>query len=197
MDKKELELKIESLEKIEKKNPLLEQYETPANIVADIIFIAIDDIKGKVVADLGCGNGSFSLGAYLIGAKEVHCVEIDEDVINIAKRNLKDMNVKFHNINVMDFNIKVDTVLMNPPFGYQLPGADRYFIMKALEISNTIYTLHHKEAIKYIKKFIKNKGEIVLEKDYKFKIPYSFKFHEMNIKEIDAKLIKIKVKKYG
>ncbi|MEM1724923.1 MAG: hypothetical protein QXW71_04035 [Thermoplasmata archaeon] len=48
MDKKELELKIESLEKIEKKNPLLEQYESPASILADVIFIAMEQRSIKV-----------------------------------------------------------------------------------------------------------------------------------------------------
>ncbi len=194
MDKKELELRIESLKKLEKRKLFLEQYETPSNIVADVIFIAIDDIYGKLVADLGCGNGAFSVAASLMGAREVHCVEIDEDAVKIAMENIGTLNIKIHNMDVRDFNIKVDTIIMNPPFGYQMPHADRDFIVKAMEISNTVYLLHHKGAINYVKSMIASKGEIDLEKDYKFNLPYGFKFHRNENEEIEVKLIRIRVK---
>ncbi|MFP3317720.1 MAG: METTL5 family protein [Thermoplasmata archaeon] len=197
MNKKELEKIIGSLEKLKVKKVLFEQYETPPDIVADIAFIAMNDINGKVVADLGCGNGAFAVAAYYMGAREIHCIEIDEDALKIAENNCRGMGIKMHLGDVRNFNIKVNTVLMNPPFGYQLPGADRIFIIKALEIADVIYTLHHSDAIDYLKKLLYKRGEIDFEKDYKLNIPYGFKFHSREYKKIDVKLIKIRVKKDG
>ena len=37
---------------------------------------------------------------------------------------------------------RFDTVLQNPPFGVQRRGADRKFILKALELGRRIYSLH-------------------------------------------------------
>ena len=38
---------------------------------------------------------------------------------------------------------KFDTVLQNPPFGVQTREADRAFLVKALEVSNSVYSLHN------------------------------------------------------
>lgn len=197
MDKRKLEIFIGSLEKLEKRKVILEQYETPPDIIADIVFIAADDIRYKKVADLGCGNGGFALAAYLMGAMEVHCVEIDDKAVEVARRNCAGTTVIIHNIDVEKFNIRVDTVLMNPPFGYQFPGADRKFIEKAIDISDTIYTIHHIDALPYIKRIIGNKGVIEFEKDYKLIIPYGFKFHRDEKRVVDVKMLKIRVNRYG
>ncbi|MGC8993100.1 MAG: 50S ribosomal protein L11 methyltransferase, partial [Thermoplasmata archaeon] len=68
------------------RNVYFEQYSTDIDIVVDILYTAISDIYGKVVADLGCGNGIFSIGASLMNAKKVYCVEIT-DSIKIAIEN--------------------------------------------------------------------------------------------------------------
>jgi predicted RNA methylase len=41
-----------------------------------------------------------------------------------------------------DYEAGYDTVLQNPPFGVQMRAADRRFLEKALEVSQTIYSLH-------------------------------------------------------
>ncbi len=41
----------------------------------------IDKIKGKTFVDIGCGSGLFSLAAFLLGAKEVISVDVDENSI--------------------------------------------------------------------------------------------------------------------
>jgi putative methylase len=38
---------------------------------------------------------------------------------------------------------KFDTVLQNPPFGVQTREADRAFLAKALEVGDSIYSLHN------------------------------------------------------
>ncbi|GAH16499.1 unnamed protein product, partial [marine sediment metagenome] len=69
----------------ENPNPYIEQYMTPANIAADIIFTAYQfgDIQDKKVVDLGCGTGIFSYGVKLVNAKEVVGIDIDKASIKI------------------------------------------------------------------------------------------------------------------
>lgn len=193
--KKELSLMLEKLEGVGEPKVLLEQYSTPPEIVSDILFLAKNDIEGKIVADLGCGNGIFAIGAKILGANEVYCVEIDADLINIAERNCESLGleIKFLNIDVKDFNIHVDTVIENPPFGYQLRGADLPFILKSLEISNVFYMLQISRAREHVLKEIEGKGTIVMEKNYKFNLPYTFKFHRNQVREIDVTLFVVKV----
>ena len=38
--------------------------------------------------DLGCGSGILSLAAYLLGARDLTCVDIDENAVTIARGNL-------------------------------------------------------------------------------------------------------------
>ncbi len=55
---------------------------------------------------------------------------------------------------------RFDTVLQNPPFGVQTRGADRAFLVKALEVGNSIYSLHnHPEVdVRLIKQFKASQG---------------------------------------
>lgn len=52
---------------------------------------------------------------------------------------------------------KCDVVVQNPPFGVRRRGADRKFIVKALEIGSVIYSLHksNKENRRFIKMLVK------------------------------------------
>ena len=52
----------------------LEQYTTPPNIATEMLYMAAysnHDIINKSILDLGCGTGRLSIGAALLGAKEV------------------------------------------------------------------------------------------------------------------------------
>lgn len=193
--KKELSLMLEKLEGIDEPKVLLEQYSTPPEVASDILFLAKKDIEGKIVADFGCGNGIFAIGAKILGASEVYCVEIDADLINVAERNCESLGleIKFLNIDVKDFNIHVDTVIENPPFGYQLRGSDLPFILKSLELSNIFYMLQNSRAREHVLKEIERKGTIVMEKNYKFNLPYTFKFHRNEVREMDVTLFVVKV----
>ena len=52
-----------------------------------------DDIRAKVVADLGCGCGMLSIAAVLVGADKVYGVDIDCDALGICKENLQDLGI--------------------------------------------------------------------------------------------------------
>lgn len=202
MRKKELEIILQKIPVFEKPKPELEQYITPAEIAADIIFIAYQfgDIENKKVLDLGCGTGIFSVGAFLTGAKKVVGIDIDKNSINIAKNYAKKNNLKI-TYKVQDVKqtvFKSDTIIMNPPFGAQKSNikADRRFIEKAFELSNVVYSLHLSKTIPFIDKMIASlKGEINYSKDYVFPLKSTQSFHEKKVVNYDVTLLKIITKK--
>ena len=115
----------------------LEQYSTPPDIAFEIIkkVNSAGNLSGKI-ADLGCGTGRLSIAAALLGAN-ITGFEIDEEALNIAKEYSEKNNLKITWINQAIEGIEdlFDTVIMNPPFGSQRPGADKIFLEKAMNIA--------------------------------------------------------------
>jgi putative methylase len=127
----------------------LEQYTVSEQLAANMLFIAAyvgDDVVGRSVLDLGCGTGRLALGASFLGAGEVTGIDIDRTAIRTASENsamtgLNDVQWVLGGINAITG--RFDTVLQNPPFGVQTREADRAFLVKALEVGNSIYSLHN------------------------------------------------------
>lgn len=141
--------------------PSLEQYTIPADVAATMLYVAAytyNDIVSKTVLDLGCGTGRLALGAVFLGAKPVVGVDIDKTAIRMAfensvKTKLKN-RVQWITADIDAVHGRFDTVLQNPPFGVQRRKADRRFLERALEVGNSIYSLHkslHKDEV-FIKK---------------------------------------------
>ena len=174
--------------------PELEQYSTPVDIVAEMIKLANaqGDLSGKVV-DLGCGTGRLAIGAALLGA-EVTGYEIDDEALELAKSYSKknDLEIEWINLAIENINKKYDTVLMNPPFGSQRPGADRAFLKKSLEIGTKIWTIHMAETKDFVKQFVeKNNGEILSAYEFDFPIKNSMPFHTKDVSNQKAILYHI------
>ena len=174
--------------------PELEQYSTPVDIVAEMIKLANaqGDLSGNVV-DLGCGTGRLAIGAALLGA-EVTGYEIDDDALELAKSYSKknDLEIEWINLAIENINKKYDTVLMNPPFGSQRPGADRAFLKKSLEIGTKIWTIHMAETKDFVKEFVeKNNGEILSAYEFDFPIRNSMPFHTKDVSNQKAILYHI------
>lgn len=172
MNKKKLAVQLSKLKQIENPNVSLEQYQTESEIAAEVLWFAYmnQDIENKIIADLGCGNGILGIGALLLGAKRVYFVEIDNNSLLIAKQNISELelqNAVLLRSSIEEFNEKVDTIVQNPPFGVQREHADKPFLEKAMQISNTIYSFHKIES----KEFIKN-----LTRDTLFKVIKILKF---------------------
>ncbi len=204
MKKKSLEMALSSVEPPESLTPSLEQYFTPASIAADILYFAysMGDIAGKSVADLGCGSGIFSIGAVLLSAESVVGLDTDEGSLIKAAENagcfpeaaeyLKDGRLEFVQSDVAGFGSRVDTVLMNPPFGSQKKGADRPFIEAALRNARVVYSLHNARTEEFvIKKAWEMGAEVTAMKNYKFPIPFMFKFHRKEKASIDVAMLRM------
>lgn len=196
MKKKILEMRLSQVPPHPAPRPELEQYPTPANIAADVLYRAHanGDIAGRQVIDLGCGTGIFAIGAALLGAGEVTAVDIDEKAVEVARKAAHDLNVeiKFLVSDVEEFEERGDTVLMNPPFGAQKKHADRPFLSKALSISSVIYSLHLSRTRDFIEKEVKKLGGTITDrKTYEFEIRYTFEFHEMEKAHFDVTMFRI------
>ena len=141
----------------------LEQYTISEQIAAKVLYLAAyanNDIIGKSVLDLGCGTGRFALGASFVGARDVVGVDIDRSAIKTASQNSRKVglvkNIQWINCDISMIVGTFDTVLQNPPFGIQTREADRAFLTKALEVGDSIYSLHNhpefdKQLIKQLK----------------------------------------------
>jgi putative methylase len=191
-----LEITLERLAKPEKPKPELEQYTTPADVAADMLWIALSngDIQGRRVVDLGCGNGILGIGAALLGASSVHCYDVDPRMVELCKQNAAaaGVNVIADAEDALLVDGEFDTAIQNPPFGAQNPGADRPFIRTAVRIAKVAYSLHNAETIGFVMKFCEGLNADVLHiKNYKFKIPYMFEFHNKKAEFVYVSLIRI------
>ena len=198
MKKKELEILLQKVPSFEKPVPHFEQYLTPADIAADIIFTAhqFGDIENKIVIDLGCGTGIFSTGAALTGAKKIIGIDKDKEAVKTARRYAKKNNLEITYLfqDVRNLEIKCDTVIMNPPFGAQKSNQkeDRKFIEKGFEIAPIVYSIHLTKTIPFIIKLISSlDGTVNYSKDYVFPIKWMYDFHEKKNVNYDVTLLRI------
>ena len=131
-------------------NVNLEQYTLSESTAATMLYLAAytyGDIVGKRVLDLGCGTGRLALGAAFLGAESVVGVDIDKKAVKVASENSVNVGLQ-DRVGLVAADIAVvtgnfDTVVQNPPFGVQKRTADRRFLEKAIEVANTVYSLHN------------------------------------------------------
>jgi|WetSurMetagenome_2_1015567.scaffolds.fasta_scaffold170208_2 putative methylase len=145
----------------------LEQYTISPSIASNILYLAAyvnSDIMRRSVLDLGCGTGRLSIGASYLGAETIVGIDIDKLAIKTAVENtLKTNQAKRIQWVMGDINCVIgrfNTVLQNPPFGVQTREADRAFLAKALEVGDSIYSLHNHPVIdrQLIKQLKASKG---------------------------------------
>lgn len=209
--KKQLEILLQKCRDYAKPKAGLEQYPTPAKIVAEILNFAYlkGDVKDKAVLDLGCGTGRFAIGASLLEAKLACGFDVDEGALEIARENaaMLKANTLFERADIADaagfreklrerFALgKCNTVFQNPPFGVKRKGADRKFLEAALGVADITYTMHKAETREFIKKYVeKLKGRILESIEFEFEIPYMYSFHKKEVKRIKVDLYRIESK---
>ncbi len=195
MKKRQLEIALQRLEPLGERSARLEQYATPAAIAADVLWEAFSagDISGKAVADLGTGNGVFSIGAKLLGAEHVTGVDLDPKAISVSRRNAESMSTAVDLVtgDISCLSGPFDTVLQNPPFGAQTRHADRDFVRKALELAPRTYSLHNDGTQGFVDKLVRSLGgTVMVVKRYKFEIPYAFEFHRKATETISVVLLR-------
>jgi putative methylase len=203
--KKDLEIILQKLPPHPAPMVKLEQYPTPAIIAADILYNAYleGDIADKIVLDLGCGTGIFAIGAKLLGADKVMGIDIDGTGLAIGKGYSEALSLDIDfiegDINSLDnsiySDIRINTVIQNPPFGAQKSsrGADRTFLEKAIALSEVVYSIHLSKTQKFIELLVDRLGgEITMKKEYIFPINHMFFFHSKENVNYEVILFRIK-----
>ncbi len=193
MKKKHLAITLSKLRGFQNPKVELEQYRTPGSVAAELLWLAhsLGDIEGKTVADFGAGTGVLAAGACLLGAEKVYAVEIDRDALKIARENIGSLQlencIELVCSDVSNFTTTVDAVIMNPPFGSQNPHADRPFLLKAFEVSNTVYSIHlaKPEVRRFIDAFSGEHGFRITHRiPVEFELPAQFFFHRKRLEKI-------------
>lgn len=191
MNKKGLAILLSKLILVNEKKIKLEQYQTDPSIAADILWNAymLGDVKGKSIADFGCGNGILGIGALLLGASKAVFVDIDPESINAVKENLRKLKLKasFENKDIAEVKGRFETVFQNPPFGTKEEHADRKFLLKAMQCSNIIYSFHKLSTDKFVKAIAAdNSFEVTHRWAFKFPLKNSYAFHKKKVAFIDV-----------
>jgi len=197
MQKKELEILLSKLRGFDHPKLGLEQYETSSSVAADMLWNAFNngDIRGKVIADLGCGAGILGFGAALLGARKVFFVDIDDNALEIARKNKVFLEkvtggkilCQFVHMPIGKFTKKVDVVLENPPFGTKNIHADKVFLEKAFVLAPVVYSFHKYSTREFVRKFAHEQAfHLVAVYRYRFPIRAQFSFHTSRLQYIDV-----------
>lgn len=205
MNKKSLAVLLSKLKIFEKPEVNLEQYTTEAELASGILWDIYlkKDIQDKVIADLGCGTGILGLGALILGAKKAYLVDVDKSALSIARKNKEflereldlELSAEFISKNIEDFNKKVDVVLQNPPFGVKRIHADKAFLLKAMGIADSVYSLHKIESAEFIEKLAMDNGFVIKKVDrISFPLRKVFGFHRKKRHFVDIGVWHIKKK---
>ena len=196
MKRKELELLLSKVPPFADPDPSLEQYPTPADIAAEIVYDAYmaGDIAGLKVMDLGCGTGMFSVAAALMGAGSVVGYDISESALALAREVSSELglDIDFRQSDVSSVEEGADTVLMNPPFGSQNRHADRPFLEKALSSADVVYSIHMANSVDFVRQVAESRGkEIRRCKIFKYTIPHTFSFHRKERQTVEIAAVVI------
>ena len=197
MKKKDLEIRLERVRPFKEPSAALEQYPTPATIASDILFSAYanGDVAERIVNDLGCGTGIFAIGAKLLDAEKVRGYDVSSSALAIARENADTLGteIEFIETDISKVNDRADTTFMNPPFGCQNEHADRPFLQKAMELSDSIYSIHMANTIGFLEDFAASYGrEIIARATYNYNIPHTFSFHSKTRQKVDIVVVNIR-----
>ena len=147
MDKISLSQELKRLLPLEHYPVKNESYQTDVKTAADMLFMvdSIKPIAGKLVADMGCGNGILGIAAALMGASHVDMYDIDKGAIKTCSENIKLLNLADCSAiegDLFDVSKKYDIIISNPPFGFQTYFNLDAMIQKFGQISDCFFFIH-------------------------------------------------------
>ncbi|TBU09989.1 putative methyltransferase [Hamiltosporidium magnivora] len=199
MKLKEIKCKFQEVKGFENPNINLEQYITPPDIAASIIYTAhvrYDDIQNKNILDMCCGTGMLTYGISFFNPFHITCADVCMNALRGCRDNILNLNIENVSMLRMDFTRlpfsykKFDVVFMNPPFGTKQAHADTRALESALYLSDTVYSLHKSSTRSFILKRFPSAEVIAC---IKYDLPSTYSFHKKKNVAIEVDLIRIKV----
>jgi len=203
MKLKELESHLQQVEEFEAPKILLEQYPTRPHIAACMLHTmaaSFGDLEGRTVADLGCGCGVLSLGAVMLGADFVTGFDVDPDALATFQQNLEEFEMEQVDLVMLDvarlggeWRGKVDTVVMNPPFGTKHnKGLDMKFLQAGLSIAKTaVYSLHKTSTRAHVlSRALALGAEAQVLAELRYDLPNTYKHHKKSSVDIQVDFIR-------
>lgn len=159
---RDLEAALDGVPDFPAPDPAREQYRTPSRVGALFLNEAQADgaLAGCDVLDLGCGTGTLSRGAAMLGGR-VLGVDADAGAVDIAKEAVPEAHFEVADLATWS-PPDVDTVVMNPPFGSQRKYADRVFHERAVQAtaarSGTVWFLQQPVNERFLAAYYKERG---------------------------------------
>jgi len=193
--KHELAIRLQGISQHQTPKLSLEQYTTPADLAAEILFHAcytFGDIEGRSVVDLGTGTGRLAIGAVILGADYAVGIDIDNEVVNFASHEFIGSNLNWIVGDISVLRGRFDTVLMNPPFGTKQEHADIRFLETALHLGSVIYSVHKTATQEFLENWLQNHTanyQIIM--NTKMEIGHQFNFHRKSRYAVDAQVYRI------
>ena len=199
--KGKLAVELSKLEGFREISVKLEQYATPSEIAAEWLWNATlkGDIRGKVSLDAACGPGILGLGTLLLGAEKVYFVDKSKEALELAKVNYdklreaygidKNGKSEFRCQDIADFNVPVDVVLQNPPFGTKIRHHDRLFLERAFIVGKIVYSMHKISTRKFVEAMAKDHGFTITDLwEYDFPIKATQRWHRRRVHNVKVGL---------
>lgn len=185
-----------------------------------------DDIDGKNVVDLGTGTGILALGCVLMGADSVVGIDADADALEIARENIEELIGSEGPLDLLLCDVatlrtretvtaatmgdcevdavgcraaperRVDTVIMNPPFGTRNKGIDVLFLEKAIAMRpKAIYSLHKSSTRNFLLEKARRDWNVESQviAQLRYDIPKMYKFHKKKSKDIEVDLLRFEL----
>ena len=197
-----LTIQLQNVERFRHPKLFLEQYATPADIAAPLLFSAyqLGDIEGKTVLDLGCGTGMLAIGAAMLGAASVVGMDSDPEALVVARENAERLSIKttlsslsFEEATVPEgVTGQYDTVVMNPPFGAHQGNrrADRPFMKAAIGHADVVWAILNGGSLEFFKTNLKGRATVTDAYAGSFVIPHTFAHHTRERAEIPVEIIR-------
>jgi putative methylase len=180
---------------------MLEQYTTPGDLAARILWLAHmrEGLTNKKVADLGAGTCRLAIGAAVLGSSVV-AVEADCRLLKICRETLEVLGLSHKILPVCSYITEhsgpikpdsIDLVIMNPPFGVAKKGADAQFLKYAFSLRpNMIYAILKSGNINFHNKIALLHGYVGrIAFTYMFPIPAVMEKHRSRMRRISVDVI--------
>jgi len=146
--KKQLAIFLKDLSKKEKPIVKLEQYELDSESASKFVHNVLMHVNPKEILDAGSGSGSLTIPFALLGIERIIALDLDFEALKYLRRNAENLDCKWKidliQADFLNFALrkKIETIVMNPPFGTKRKHYDKYFLLSAFKLSDHIFSLH-------------------------------------------------------